>query len=148
LIAHWPARMKAGVSDALVGQQDLFASLANLTGQKLDDDAAPDSFDVLPALLGESKTGREWIVEHARALSIRQGEFKMIAANPGPAVNKNTNTELGTGTETQLYRVTDDPGEKNDLAREMPEKVRQLSAMLDRVKGTPRSRILGEKPRR
>ena len=143
LIAHWPARIQPGVSGALVGQQDFFASLARLTGRKLGDDAAPDSCDMLPALLGESKTGREWIVEHARALSIRQGEFKMIAANPGPAVNKSTNTELGTGPEPQLYRVSEDPEEKNNLARQMPEKIRELSALLDRVKETPRSRMLG-----
>ncbi len=143
LIAHWPARMKAGVSDALVGQQDFFASLANLTGQKLGDDAAPDSFDVLPALLGESKTGRAWIVEHARALSIRKGKYKLIAANPGPAINKNTNSELGTGAGPQLYRVSEDPGEKTDLAPQMPDMVRELSALLERVKETPRSRTLG-----
>ena len=69
--------------------------------------------------------------------------IKLIAANPGPAVNKNTNTELGTGSGPQLYRVSEDPGEKNDLAPQMRDKVRELSALLDRVKETPQSRMLG-----
>ena len=34
-------------------------------------DAAPDSFDVMPALLGEGKTGREHLVEQAGILSLR-----------------------------------------------------------------------------
>src|SRR5262249_48060158 len=52
LLARWPARIKPGVSSALLSQLDLFASLAALTGQKLSADAAPDSQNILPALLG------------------------------------------------------------------------------------------------
>ncbi len=64
-LARWPKRIKPGVSDALIGQWDLMASLAALTGQKLSAGAGPDSQNVLPALLGESKTGRDHLVEHA-----------------------------------------------------------------------------------
>lgn len=141
MIARWPERIKPGVSGALVGQQDFFASFATLSGAKLGKDAAPDSFDVLPALLGESTKGRDWIVEHARALSIRRGEYKLIAANPGPAVSRYTNIEMGTGSEPQLYRVTQDPGEQKNLAGTMPDKVKELSALLEKVKASPRSRV-------
>jgi arylsulfatase A-like enzyme len=140
LIASWPARIKPGASSALVGQHDFFASLAALTGQKLSDDAAPDSFNVLPALLGESETGREWIVEHARALSMRKGDFKLIERNPGPAIQVNTNTETGSGSAPQLYYVSNDIGEKRDLAAQMPEKVAELSKLLEWAKSTPRTR--------
>ncbi len=140
LIARWPGRIKPGVSDALVGQQDLFASFAQLTGQKLGEDAAPDSFDVLPALLGETKKGREWIVEHARTLSMRKGEYKMIEANPGQAVQANTNTEMGAAQGAKLYRVNTDPGERADLAAQMPEKVAELGALLSKVRSAARSR--------
>jgi arylsulfatase A-like enzyme len=141
LIVRWPERIRAGrVSHALVGQQDFYASLAALTGEALADEAAPDSFNVLAALVRESRAGREWIVEHAGALSMRQGAYKMIEANPGPAVARFTNIEMGTGARPQLYRVTEDPGEHNDLAAAMPEKVAELKALLDRVKAAPRSR--------
>ena len=53
-LLRWPARVKPGVSRALVGQVDLFASLASLVGQRLGPGDAPDSQDVLPALLGTS----------------------------------------------------------------------------------------------
>ncbi len=140
LIARWPNRIKPGVSDAIVGQHDFFASFASLTGQKLTKDVAPDSFNVLPALLGESKTGREWIVEHARALSMRKGEYKLIEASPGQKIQVNTNTETGSNPTPQLYRVTVDPGERQDLASEMPEKVKELTALLQQVKSAERSR--------
>ncbi len=140
LIASWPARIRPGVSDALVGHQDFFASLAALTGQALAGNAAPDSFDVLAALLGESRQGREWIVEHARALSMRKGDYKMIEANPGQNVAAYTNIELGTGPRAQLYDVIRDPGEKNDLAALMPEKVAELAGLLDSVRAAQGTR--------
>ena len=144
LLVRWPGRVKPGVSDALVGQQDFFASFAKLSGQSLKDGEAPDSADVLPALLGESNTGREWIVEHARALSIRKGEYKLIEANPGAMVNANHHTEMGGGAKSQLYRLSEDPGETKDLAESMPEKVAELGALLGRVKSGP---LLTQLPR-
>lgn len=140
MMARWPGRIKPGVSHAIVGQHDFFASFAALTGQKLSAEAAPDSFNVLPALLGDAKQGREWIVEHARALSMRKGEYKMIEANAGPMVQPNTNTEMGGGRSPQLYRVTNDIAEQHDLAAQMPEKVQELKALLDKVKADGRSR--------
>ena len=56
-IAQWPGRIKPGTSNALLSQVDLLSSLASFSGQKLPADAAPDSFDVMPALLGESEDG-------------------------------------------------------------------------------------------
>ncbi len=134
LLLSWPKRVKPGVSDALVGQVDFFRSLAQLTGVGLKAGEAPDSQDVMPALLGEIGKGREWLVEHARALSLRLGNYKMIEANPGPAVNVNTNTELGSGAKPQLYDTAADPGEKKDLAGEMPGKVTEMAGMLDKIK--------------
>src|SRR4029434_871925 len=48
-IVRWPVRVKPGVTHALVSQVDLIASLASLTGQRLGNSEAPDSFDVLAA---------------------------------------------------------------------------------------------------
>lgn len=70
-IVRWPARVKADqTSDAAISQVDLASTLAALTGQVVPAGAAPDSMNELGALLGESKTGRPWVIEHAGALSI------------------------------------------------------------------------------
>jgi len=140
LIARWPARIKPGVSDALIGQQDFLASFAKLTGIAMPADAGPDSFDMLDALTGASSKGRAHIVEHARALSYREGNWKLIEANAGPAVNANTNTQMGTGAAAQLYDVAADPGETRDLAAAQRERVEAMQTALNRVRSSGRSR--------
>ena len=126
-IASWPARIKPKVSDALIGQMDLVASFAALTGQKLAADAAPDSFNVLPALLGESKQGRDHIVEYANVLAIRKGQWKAIPAR-------------GARGGLELYDLSTDIGETKNLAGARPEIASELTAMLEKLRERGRSR--------
>lgn len=114
-ILRWPARVKPGVSEALVSQVDLFASLASLTGQTLKAGEAPDSQNLLPALLGVSKKGRDWLIEQASVLSLREGPWKYISPGKGPQIQKATNTELGNDPAGQLYNLAADPGETRNL---------------------------------
>jgi arylsulfatase A-like enzyme len=131
---RWPERVKPGVSDALVSQIDLIASLAELTGRKLVSGEAPDSVSVLPALLGESKTGRDHVVVQGGGLALRQGSWKYIEPNQRPKINKNTNTELGNDTIPQLYDLSTDPGETQNLATKRPDKVKEMDALLLKVR--------------
>ena len=62
LIVAWPDRVRPGISDALISQVDLFASVAELIGQPLPSNAGQDGENVLPALLGESDLGREFVI--------------------------------------------------------------------------------------
>ncbi|MGH9630554.1 MAG: sulfatase family protein [Bryobacteraceae bacterium] len=140
-LVKWPARVKADTSsDAPMSQVDLFASLAALTGHRLSRDAAPDSFDMLPALLGQSKTGRQYVVEHAAGLSLLQGDWKLIQPSDGPAVNRNTNIELGNDPEPQLYNLKKDPGETENVAAQNPERVKRMAAFLNKVREEGRTR--------
>jgi arylsulfatase A-like enzyme len=132
-IARWPARIKPGVSDALIGQMDLAASLAALIGQKLPADAAPDSFNVLPALLGESRQGREHIVEQGETLAIRQGPWKLIPAREAAAGKKE-------GAAPELYHLARDLGETTNVAAQNPQVVAELTALLNKVRSAGRSR--------
>jgi arylsulfatase A-like enzyme len=140
LVTRWPQQIKPGVSDALVCQIDFLASLADLTGQSLASSDAPDSFDLLPALMGKSTSGRDQLVEHASTLGLRQGSWKLIDAGKGPKRNANTNTELGNAGQPQLYNLADDPGEQKDVAAEHPERVKQMLATLNRIRDAGRSR--------
>lgn len=140
-MVRWPARIKPGESSALISQVDLLASLSVLTGQgALSGNAGPDSFNVLPALLGESKTGRDHLVEHARELAYRQGAWKYIEPGKGPKVNANTNTELGADPAGQLYNLDTDPGERNNVATVYPERTGEMAAALEKLKQAGRSR--------
>ena len=80
---RWPARVKPGVSDALVSQVDLIRSFAELLGSAAPG-TAPDSENVLPALLGQAKSGRTALVEQAGSLSLRHGQWKYIAPARAP----------------------------------------------------------------
>ena len=141
-ITRWPAKIKPGESDALVCQVDLPMTFARLTGvaDKLADAAAPDSFDVLGALLGESQQGREHLVEHARTLALRQGDWKYITPNKGGKINTNTNTELGNDPQGLLYNLADDPGERKNLIKENPAKAKEMAELLTKIREAGRSR--------
>jgi arylsulfatase A-like enzyme len=127
LITRWPGRVKPGVSDALVSQIDFMASFAALAGAKLPPGAGPDTRNNLPALLGDSKTGREELVEHSGTLALRKGNWKFIPANKGVTVLKETKAETGNAPQPQLYDLASDPLEKNNLAGE-PAQAAQLAA--------------------
>jgi arylsulfatase A-like enzyme len=139
-IVRWPAGVKRGTSDALVSQVDLLASFAAFTGQRLGEADAPDSFDVMAALVGKSKAGRDHLIQQATALSLRAGNWKYIEPSRGARVNANTNTELGNDPGGQLYDLSRDPGERENLAARRPDKVKELAARLDEIRQAGRSR--------
>ena len=133
-IIRWPARIKPGKSQALVCQIDFLASFATLIKQPLPANAAPDSFDVLDALLGVSEKGREHLVEHAGSLSLREGSWKLINAGKGARYNAATNTEMGNAPEAQLYLLDNDLGEKQNCSGQYPERVKDMSAKLEKIR--------------
>jgi arylsulfatase A-like enzyme len=132
-LVHWPARVKPGVSDALVSHTDMLRSLASLTGPDLPPGAGPDSENVIPALLGESRTGRRFLVEQASDLSLRDGPWKYIAPGSGPKIQKDTNTEMGTDPGPQLYNLAADIGETRNLAAQEPARVAAMAANLREI---------------
>ena len=148
-IVRWPARVQPARSDALISQIDLLASLAALVRSPISSAGAPDSENLLPALLGASKAGRTLLVTQAGALSLRQGSWKYIVPGDGPRTNPNTKIELGNDPEPQLYDLANDEGERNNLAHSHPEKVREMALLLERIRratGQPRPKEAVQPP--
>ncbi len=125
-IARWPGRIPAGqVSDQLINTTDIFATLASLVGYELPDDAALDSFDMLPALLGRAK---QPIRPHMLTQSFR-GEFQLRVGNwkylahMGSGGNNYTRgnmvkyalPETAPKAAGQLFDLAIDPGETTNL---------------------------------
>jgi arylsulfatase A-like enzyme len=137
-IVRWPGRVKPGVSDALICQIDFLASFAALTRQSLVPEDAPDSLNILPALLGETKTGRTDLVEHAGTLALRQGTQKYIQPGGGPRRLQDTNTETGQAPGGQFYQLAADPGEANNL--QQAEQMKASAARLEELRRAGRSR--------
>lgn len=133
-IFYWPTVIKPAISDALVSQIDFMASFASFLHQSLQDTDAPDSYNLWNAFTGKSKTGREMLIQQGGALSIRKGKWKYIEPNKGAAVAKLTNIELGNLKSPQLYDLSIDLGEKNNLAEKYPMIVEELSRLLKDIK--------------
>jgi arylsulfatase A-like enzyme len=132
-IVRWPARVKPGVSDALVSQIDLLASFAKLAGQSLATNDAPDSLNVLLALLGESKVGRPFLVEQGGPLALREGNWKYIRPSKGPKRYEATNTEPGNDPAGQVFDLSDDLGERTNLAEKNVTRLEEMGRRLDTI---------------
>jgi len=131
-IAAWPARIKPGVSAALIGQVDLLATFAALLGRPLPENAGPDSFNVLPALVGDSPHGRDHIVEHSGPIALRQQQWKLIPPRVGPGGKITAPVEL--------YDLSTDIGETKNIAAAHPQRVKEMLGLLKKIHSSGWSR--------
>lgn len=133
-IARWPGHIASGkTSDDLVCLIDLSATAAAVTGQKLAEGAAPDSFNLLPTLLGKPDAPKRdsLIVMSGKGdLAIRQGQWKyfpdLALANGWDAGPKKPNQGANPG----LYDLSTDPGEKRNVFKDRPEIAKRLASLL------------------
>jgi len=138
-VAYWKGRIRAGESDALICQMDLLASLARLTGAKME---GSDSQDLLKVLLGKSDEGREeLILEATSRTALRKGDWLMIPPYPGPAVNEMVNIELGNSVVYQLYNLKEDIGQQNNLAETEPMKLNEMIGIFEKLRGNEYGKI-------
>jgi arylsulfatase A-like enzyme len=128
-ITYWRNRIPAGVSDAVVSQTDLLASLTALAGVSLPSGSSFDSLNTLPVLMGQSKHGRGILIEADawQRTAIREGKWKLLDLNkPGsPSHAAETNFEL--------YDLVSDPGETTNVASQHPDVVQQLTSKLQQI---------------
>ncbi len=133
-LVSWPARIKKGVSDALICQIDLLASLAALTGSSA---MTPDSENLLSALLGDSVKGRATLVlEASGRLAFRSGDYLFIPSYPGQPLNREVNIETGLSQQPQLYNLQRDPAQHRNLAIADPLKLAELEGELKKIAGS------------
>src|SRR6185312_6087452 len=121
---------------------DYLASFAALVKQELPNEAGPDSLNMLPALLGESKTGREMLAEHAGGVALRKGQWKFIPAgqgNPGRDGEGAGAAPRRPQAGAQLYNLAQDPAEAKNVARDNPEVVKELAEKLKDLRQKGRS---------
>lgn len=144
-IARWPGVTPAGVrSPELVEQLDLFATCADVLGAKLPDNVAEDSVSMLPLLRGEkiSAPVREALVNHSAdgRFAIRQGQWKLLLwpgsggwSPPTPTPSqwlKTDAADLSKLPPFQLYDLSADSAERNNLAAAHPEIVQRLGRLM------------------
>lgn len=137
-IARWPGVVKPGSTcGQLVQQADIMATLADILGAKLPDNAGEDSFSLLPLLRGEDRPVRENAVNCSidGLPSVRAGSWKLILG-PGSGGWSKADDE---SQPVQLYNLADDIGEMKNLAAAQPERVTQMKALLETLIADGRS---------
>jgi arylsulfatase A len=151
-IARWPARIPAAKrSDQTTCLTDLMATFAAITGAKLPNDAAEDSADLLPVLLGKDggKPVRDYTLHQTWTfdLAIRQGDWKYLDHKgsggnryaPGSPLAPFILPDDAPDAPGQLYNLAEDPGETKNLYHRHPEIVKRLKALLEQSKASGRS---------
>lgn len=132
-VTYWKGKINAGTSDAMVSQIDLFTSLSSLVGSE---ESSEDGQDLLSVFMGESKDGRETMVlEATTRTALRHQNWIMIPPYKGPAVNTQVNIELGNDEGFQLYDLSQDIGQQRNLAKEKPEKLKELVDLFVNIRG-------------
>jgi len=139
LIVHWPGSPPA-VNNALICQVDLLSSFAAMFHQPLTANDAADSYNMLNVVKGLSQKGRNILIEQGGALAIVKDGWKYIEPNNGPQLDSLVNIELGNNANPQLYHLTNDISETKNVAGNNPDKVKELSTLLDEIKKKGRSR--------
>ncbi|WP_218922228.1 sulfatase-like hydrolase/transferase [Fuerstiella marisgermanici] len=158
-IARWPGHIPAGrVTTQMTNTTDIFATLASIVGYKLPDDAAVDSFDMLPAMLGtvedDAPIRPHMLTQSFRGeFQIRQGDWKYLD-HTGSGGNSYARgmmkeyalPELAPEAPGQLYNLKADPGETQNLFFSEAAKRIELQSLLRQLKSSGRSAPRGRQP--
>jgi arylsulfatase A-like enzyme len=131
LLFHWPAQVKAGSSsDFLCAHIDLLPTILDACGVDVPAGHKVDGRSFLPLLTGESSNWpeRQVVLQTHRGNEPQLYHHFAIHADPWKLVHPS-----GFGKESfagepklQLYNLSDDPRQKNDLASQHPDVVARL----------------------
>ena len=159
-IVRWPGTIKAGTtSDQMTSLTDVMATCADIVGAELPNEAAEDSYSILPVLLGTQgdQPVRQYLLQQtiSLAMSIREGHWKYLDHKGSGGNNYERKGEWGMkpyaledtdpNAPGQLYDLETDPGETNNLYSKHPEIVKRLKRQLEMFKKSGRSAPLREK---
>ena len=168
-LARWPKKIKEGSrSDELICLVDLMSTAAAITGVDLPRDAGPDSFNVLPALLGDTsrkpvRGGPVILASYSGMLAVREGDWVLILGRgSGGSTTEYFKhygmrlEELGRKTtgwavkgmgepdpslpRGQLYNLAKDRGQAVNVYKDHPEIVQRLTDVLVDYRARGRSR--------
>lgn len=118
--ANWPGHIEPRKVDGMIHVVDLYPTLAALAGASTAEGKPLDGVNLWNTIAGGDPSPREEVIyniEPFRA-AIRQGQWKLIWRTTLP-------------TSVDLYDLSQDPSEENNLAADHPEMVLTLQRRLD-----------------
>ena len=127
LLFRWPGHIAAGTtSNAIVGPIDMYPTILAAIGLEKPREHIVDGESLLPVLEQTGSLQREayftWFPHLVPAVSVRRGDWKLIRRfEPHPNYPE----------VRELYNLKQDIGESKNLARDLPDKVKELDALID-----------------
>jgi arylsulfatase A-like enzyme len=125
MMVRWPGRIKPGrTSDLLWYYPDVMPTLAELAGAEVPKEC--DGISIVPTLLGrgEQKTHEYLYWEDRGSMAVRMGTWKLIRPKKSRSL--------------ELYDLSKDIEEKNNVAEAHPEVVARMKAFAEAAHEDPR----------
>jgi arylsulfatase A len=142
-LARWPGTIAEGTtSAALTSLTHFIATAADIVGLDQPNQYGPDSYSILPVLLGKVDTVPEQpgIMRHSSGAHFawREGPWKFIEKRGSGGFSAPTRFDVLMGEEpAQLYHLGNDPGESENLYFRHPEKISQFQGRLNAMRDNP-----------
>ena len=121
-LVQWAGRLKPGTMKSPVHVADWMPTLCTVAGYQPDHDLKWDGQNIWPLLEGQPPAGPRtiyWKSLNAKGAAVRQGEWKLITYDRGKKHD-------------ELFDLSHDPYEKENLADRFPERVKDLKAVMAR----------------
>jgi len=132
MLVCWPGVVKPGSRcSEVVSSIDFYPTMLEMAGAKRKDGQILDGLSLVPLLKRGTSPDREAIFCHfphglgrlsTPSTYVRKGDWKLIRIHV---------TSRHFPEEYELYNLKEDLGETNNLAAKMPDKVKELSALID-----------------
>jgi len=118
--ANWPGHIKAQTVDGIIHAVDMYPTLAALAGASTAKCKALDGLNVWDTIAEGKTSPRTEVVYNVEPFrgGVRQGDWKLIWRTLIP-------------TSVDLYNITEDPYEKNNVADAHPDKVAAMKERLN-----------------
>ena len=139
-IIKWPGRVPDhSVSNEVISQVDIMATIAAVTGSDLPQDSAPDSYDFLAVSEGASLLTplREATVHNTNAdtWGLRQGKWLFINQPDGEHSKMPDSFKALRGyedfdTDVLLFDLEADLGQRKNLSDKYPDRIATMAALL------------------
>lgn len=144
-LMRWPKVIEAGRKAKIpVCQSDFLATIADILGADIPENAGEDSYSLYPVLVSDhyDRDLRGPVIHHSSMgyFAIRQGKWKLnMLRGSGGSLQPRLIQPLAGEAPYELYNMEEDPGESTNLYFEHPDIVEKMTRQITEIVKNGRS---------